>query len=1035
MKTNRIILIIFLCLLAAGCTSHKGLDSLRSNFQSPPNEARPGVNWCFMDGNLSKEGITGDLEGMKEAGIGNAMFMEINVGVPRGKVDFLSEEWQSLFVHMVNEARRLGIELTTLTGPGWTGSGGPWVKPEQSMRNLVASDTTVKGPEKFDAIPALPPPYNPPRDYWPLTPELRKQRDAYYKDVCVLAFPALDVQYKIPDIGEKALYYRAPYSSMPGVKPWLPSVDIYQQERPPTIDRDKIIDLTDKMDANGRLQWDVPEGKWTIMRFVMRNTGVISRPAPFPGLGFECDKLDTTHLNAHFENYFGALLRKTNKTGEVEKRGGWTMLQIDSWEMNAQNWSDNFRSEFTRRRGYDPLKYLPVYTGRIIYSYDVSERFLWDVRQTAMELLVENHARHLRTLGHRYGLSLSIQPYDMNPASDFDLASAADVPGCEFWANGHGYNTVFGCTESASVAHIYGRPVVAAEAFTAHTEEGRTLHPAAVKNQGDWAFAAGINRLVYTTHVHKPFLSERVRPGMTMGPYGAHWDRSQTWWKLSSAYHRYVTRCQYILRQGRAVADILYLNKEGAPHVFTPPASAFTSDPTPDDNNHWNYRKLALMPDRRGYNFDVCSPAALMELAEVNDGRIVFPSGASYRVLVLPNSQRMTPQLLQKIETLIKNGAVVIGNPPALSPSLENYPACDDELRACVERIWGAACILTEVGTEKETKYGKGMILCGGAYSTYAEGEIYPDYHAVAGLLDTLGEKEDFSSQSGKVRYTHRTLAPSETGTKAESETELPTNSEIYFVSNRTDRTLKDVCTFRAVGVPELWNPVDGSMQRIENFSAANGLVSVPIEFATHQSYFVVFDNRNGAKAEKVYRIAEPKELKRIDEPWEVRFDTLLGGPEKVRFDKLSDWSKNNDLRIRYYSGSAFYSTTFDLSEFDKNAPLLLDLGTVKNIARVKLNGKDLGIVWTAPWQVDISNAVKKKGNKLEIEVANLWPNRLIGDEHLPYDGIKDGKFPDWLLNNTPRTSGRITFTTVNYYKKDSPLLESGLIGTCTILN
>jgi hypothetical protein len=398
----------------------------------------------------------------------------------------------------------------------------------------------------------------------------------------------------------------------------------------------------------------------------------------------------------------------------------------------------------------------------------------------------------------------------------------------------------------------------------------------------------------------------------------------------------------------------------------------------------------------------------------------------------MPDAQTMTPQLLQKIETLIKNGAVVIGNPPVKSPSLTNYPACDTELRSCVERIWGNSNVEKEIGTEKETKYGKGMILCGGVYSKYAEGEIYPDYQAVADLLDRLGEQADFNSKSGKVRYTHRTLNVCASAT-ANANTEIPVNSEIYFISNRTDKVLKDICTFRAVGLPELWNPVDGSMQRIEKYSANKGIISMSIEFAPYQSYFVVFDNQNGDKATKAYSLAEQKELKRIDEPWEVRFDTLLGGPARARFDKLSDWSKNDDQRIRYYSGSAFYSTTFDLDNYNKEATLLLDLGKVKNIARVKLNGKDLGIVWTAPWQVDISKTVKKKGNKLEIEIANLWPNRLIGDEHLPYDGVENGKFPDWLLNGTPRTSGRVTFTTVRYYGKDSPLLESGLIGPVSI--
>jgi hypothetical protein len=1029
-KKTCLLLLISLCLSVAGCTSQeKGLDPIRSCFLSPPDDARPGVYWYFMDGNLSREGITADLEEMKAAGIGNVLFLEVNVGVPRGKVDFLSDEWQSLFVHAVDEARRLGMELTMGSGPGWAGSGGPWVKPEQSMRNIVASDTAVSGPAKFDAMLAMPQSYRPPYSYWPLTPELEKLRDAYYKDVCVLAFPT-SAGGRIADVGEKALYYRAPYTSLNGVKPRLTSAAKYGNPAGAAIDPKKIIDITSKINAEGHLKWDVPAGKWTVMRFVLRNNGVVSRPAPEPGLGFECDKFDTVHLNSYFNAYLGTLLRKTGKTGQVEKRGGWTMLHVDSWEMSSQNWSDNFRDEFIRRRGYDPLLYLPVYTGLIIDNAEVSERFLWDVRQTAMELTVENYATHLKTLGRRYGLTMSLQPYDMNPASDFDLGAAADMPGCEFWASGYGYNTVFSCTEAASVAHVYGLPVVEAEAFTAHGSEGWTLYPETVKNQGDWAFAAGINRFVYHTHAHKPFLSDKVRPGMTMGPYGVHWDRGQTWWKLSSAYHRYVTRCQYLLRQGCAVADILYLNPEGAPLVFTPPASAFVSDSASNVDNWTNFKKQSSIQDRRGYNFDVCSPAALVELAEVSDGRIVFPSGASYRVLVLPNSATMTPRLLRKIENLVKRGATVVGNPPSKSPSLAGYPDCDAELLKCAERLWGKSRTIPDAAVE--LKCGNGVLLWGGACSKYAAGEIYPDYGAVAGILDRLGERQDFVSHSGKIRYTHRTVTDNvSAGTKAVSE--CPANSEIYFVANRTAETFRDVCTFRATGTPELWNPIDGDMRRIENCSAADGTVSVTLEFAAYQSYFVVFDNAAGSKPAKTFRLSETEELKRIDETWEVRFDTALGGPSTARFDRLSDWSANEDERIRYYSGSAHYSTVFDLDGFDGNSTLILDLGMVRNIARVKLNGKDLGIVWTAPWQIDISGAVKKKGNRLEIEVANLWVNRFIGDERLPYDGVKDGKFPDWLLNGTPRTSGRITFATSRNYSADSPLIESGLIGPAII--
>ncbi|MDR0559459.1 MAG: glycosyl hydrolase [Prevotellaceae bacterium] len=1023
--------LLLLSLLAAGCmapdSAPDSVQALRKTFISPPDNARPGVYWYFMDGNLSKDGITADLESMKEAGIGNVLFLEVNVGVPRGKVDFLSEEWQTIFAHAVSEAKRLGIELTMGSGPGWAGSGGPWVKPEQSMRNIVASDTAVNGAAKFDAVltvPALPNQGG--MGYWGLTDKLSALREAYYRDVCVLAFPTpTDSESRIADIGEKALYWRKPYSSERGVKPYLPSNVLFDDIAGAAIDRSKIIDLTDKLDASGRLQWDVPEGQWTIMRFGMRNNGVVSRPAPDPGLGFECDKFDTTHLNAHFDAYLGTLFRKTAKTGEVEKRGGWTMLHIDSWEMSSQNWSDNFRSEFTKRRGYDPLKCLPVYSGRVVESVEVSERFLWDVRQTAMELVVENYAAQFRKLGERYGLTLSIQPYDMNPAADFNLGAAADVPSCEFWANGYGYNSTFGCTEAASIAHIYGRPVVEAESFTS-AGEGWRLYPENVKNQGDWAFCAGINKFVYHTFAHKPFLSERVRPGMTMGPYGVHWDRGQTWWSMSSAYHRYITRCSYLLRQGRTVADILYLNAEGAPHVFTPPQSAFTSDNSTVaslDYDWWNFRHLPLMPDRRGYNFDVCSPQALMEMAEVDSaGNIVFPSGATYRILVLPATPTMTPQLLHKIETLVKNGATIAGNPPSKSPSLTDYPDCDRNVKETAEQMWGN---MQPSAVEKIIRCGKGAILYGGKYSEHADGEIYPAYDPVADWLKGIGVEKDFETTDGNIRYTHRTMQ----------------SADVYFISNRTDKTVKDLCTFRSTGIPECWDAVTGktySLDGLYSTAATNGLTTLPVSLAPAQSLFIVFDKSRSAKPAKkdmATLVTDFADRLTLDGAWEVSFDKSLGGPENVRFDSLADWTQNADSGIKYYSGQATYSKTFDLPQYDGKGSWLLDVGTVRNIARVRLNGRDLGVIWTAPWRVDITGIAKTKDNRLEIDVVNLWANRLIGDEQLPYDGIKDGKFPDWLLNNTPRTSGRITFTTVRDYNKDSPLKPSGLLGPVKILS
>lgn len=454
---------------------------LKEQFLGPPEDARPGVYWYFMDGNLSKEGMTADLESMKQAGIGSVLFLEVNVGVPRGNVDFLSEEWKTLFAHAVHECERLGIEMTLGVGPGWTGSGGPWVKPSQSMQHLVSSSIGIDGGEKKQITLPVPLPKRPFFGEGGLTPELRKEWMDFYEDVAVLAFPSTDTS-TVADIDEKALYYRAPYTSQPGVKQYLPSLSDYPVL--PTravVAKNGIVDLTDRLGADGKLSWDAPKGKWTIMRFGRRNNGAVTRPAPLPGLGFECDKFDTTAFNDHLREFTGKLLHAIGPRN-TSSTGGLTMLHMDSWEMGAQNWTTGFRDEFKKRRGYDPLLFYPVYAGKIVESLEVSERFLWDLRQTSQELIVEYHAKHLKKYSHRNGFGLSIEPYDMNPAADMELGSVADVPMCEFWSPG-GYNSSFSCIQAASIAHVNGQSVVAAEAFTA--VDGWKQHPASMKAQSD----------------------------------------------------------------------------------------------------------------------------------------------------------------------------------------------------------------------------------------------------------------------------------------------------------------------------------------------------------------------------------------------------------------------------------------------------------------------------------------------------------------------------------------------------------------------
>ncbi|HNW56876.1 MAG TPA: glycosyl hydrolase, partial [Bacteroidales bacterium] len=760
------------------------------------------------------------------------------------------------------------------------------------------------------------------------------------------------------------------------------------------------------------LKWKVPDGKWTIMRFGKRNNGAVTRPAPEPGLGFEVDKFDTTSFDYHYNTYVGKLVNKVQPK-KMKNGGGWTMIHIDSWEMGAQNWSPNFREEFKHRRGYDPLLYLPVYKGLIVNSTELSERFLWDVRQTSNELIIENHAGRFKELGRKSGFRLSIEPYDMNPAADFDLGSVADVPMCEFWSEGFGFNSSFSCFESTSIAHVTGAPVVAAESFTADGNEAWKKYPGDMKNQGDWAFCVGINRFFYHTFAHKPF-PEKYRPGMTMGPYGVHWDRGQTWWPMAGGYHKYVTRCQYLLSQGKAVADILYLTPEGAPQVFLPPKSALEGSD--------------VMPDKRGYSFDGCSPLYLIKNASVENGLIVFPGGGSYKILVLPDIQTMTPELVSRIGSLAKAGATIVGNPPVKSPSLVNYPECDRQVTALTESIWGQGLMPGELS---EHGCGSGKIWWGEPLeiqqkrktATSDSLNLYPDYKITETILSNAGIKADFHS-SGNIRYTHRSLD----------------DRDIYFISNRTENAVSDTCRFRNGTMnAEIWNPVTGEIYQVGCFSDAYGTISMPVRLDSFESLFVVFYHKQKTGNSNVTiteNFPEKQYLFTLKGPWDVTFDTIWGGPAHVVFDTLTDWSKMSEDGIKYYSGIAVYKKSFDMPEHPETSEgsrYFLDLGTLKNMGRIKLNGKDLGILWTSPWQVEITDFLKEKDNHLEIEVANLWINRLIGDESQPWDGVINNRWPEWLLNGTPRPGKRYTFTTHHFYKKDDPLSESGLIGPVTI--
>ncbi|MCE1197339.1 MAG: hypothetical protein LWW85_00090 [Marinilabiliales bacterium] len=982
-----------------GNGKNRSIDALKKAFLTPPDSVKPGVYWYFMDGNLSATGITRDLESMKQAGIGSVIFLEVNVGIPRGPVTFLSPQWQQLFHHAIQEARRLGIALTLGSGPGWAGSGGPWVDAAHSMQHLVAADTVVTGPTIIRAKLPLPAPKKPYFGYGTLTDSLRKLWDQYYQDIALLAFPSPESKVHLPGTDEKALYYRAPYSSVKGVRPFLPTpVNYPVVPSGAVIHPDSIRNLTAQLSADGMLEWRVPIGKWTLRRLGLRNNGAVTRPAPQPGLGFECDKMDTTAFNLHFEAFMGKLLAVTGGNDKTST-GGWKMIHIDSWEMGAQNWAPGFREEFAKRRGYDPLPYLLTYQGTLVGSAEISERFLWDVRQTAQELVIQNHARHFRELGRRHGFRLSIEPYDMNPTADLELGAVADVPMCEFWSRNYGYNTSFSAIEATSVAHLEGKPVVQAEAFTAEKSEGWKLYPGAIKDQGDWAFAAGINKFYYHTFAHQP-LDEKLKPGMTMGPYGVHWDRNQTWWEYAYAYHRYIARCSYLLQQGKTVADLLYLTPEGAPHVFRPPLSATVGNDT--------------LPDRRGFNFDGCPPGVLMAEATVVDHKVCFPNGGSYRLLVLPLIETMTPALLNKIKALVEAGAYVAGIAPRKSPGLSGYPRCDKEVADMAADLWKNHRIT-------DPDRGEGGIFALDQSMLTDSMRPYPSYETTAQLLHALNVTEDFATD-GPVRYTHRTMK----------------EVDLYFLSNRSNEKIHPQCSFRCKpGTVELWNPLTGEIRPLGDSRRKGDLVKLPLEMEPPESYFVVFRSAKGEKASATGpNFVESKVIRQLTGSWRVEFDPKWGGPATIRFDSLTDWAQNQAAGIRYYSGKARYKKTFVIraEEIKSGRKLFIDPGEVAVMAHVKVNGQDAGVIWTQPGRLEITPFVQSGSNELEITVVNCWPNRLIGDEFLPDDGIRDHKWPDWMEAKQERSSGRLTYATWKFYKKESPLLKSGLLGPVTIV-
>lgn len=931
------------------------IDTLLKLFHSPPDNAKPRVYWFWEFNRVTKEGIKRDLEQFKAKGISGVNL--ICTGGYAGKeplpgVPFLGEEWRELFRYAVSTANRLNIEIGFNLAGGWTMMG-PSVTRDNAMKKVVSAELRVSGSVQFSGT--LPQP---------------ETVDSYYHDIMVQAF-------QLPDSAK-------------------------------AIDPKTIIDLTDKLDANNHLEWDVPAGKWVILRTGYTLTGAAwSKWHAYPegdtfkgGEGYEIDYLSRAALDDYFAHLGKTVIDEAKKAG-----GHLDYLWSDSWECGKLTWTQDFINQFTRFRGYDLKTYIPVLAGYMVVNADVSARFRDDFDRTIQDCIAENFYGHFEALCHEHGLKVGNEaggPNDIPPQDVLKNFKHCDILSGEFWVNGNrnapgGYNKSrmerLNLKQTATAAHVYGKRQAEAEAFTNQEKDGThwSLGPSDLKPYANDAFCEGINRFMLHQATCQP--PSDGKPGYEFCA-GQHFTPNITWWEQSTAFFTYLSRCQYMLQQGKFVGDVCFYLGERPP-LLAPP----------------KYNIPSLGP---GYDCDYSNPDVLLTRMAVKNGRIVLPDGMSYRLLVLQNCTSPSPEIakevssyqnlsvspvpsntmslpeIEKLRDLIKNGATVVGSPPDEAAELKNYAANDVQVRKIVAEIWG------DLDGKAHTvrRFGKGRIIWGKTPREVllADG-VAPDF--------TFNGQDESPDQ---FDYIHRTNGA----------------TEIYFIINRTNQHETRDFTFRVAGKqPEIWDAVTGKVVLAKSYRQAKGCTTLPLELDAFGSYFVVFRKpvAVNAKGLATHNFPELTELFKLKGPWNTAFDPKWGGPAKAAFPELISWTRRPEEGIKYYSGTATYTKTFDLNKH-KPGRLFLDLGDVKDVAEVRLNGKKLGILWCAPWRVEITKAVKQKGNVLQVDVINLWANRVVHDLSLPKE------------KRITKTHDAFRFDMLNV---NTPLLESGLLGPVKI--
>lgn len=926
---------IFLLLVVKAQTPSKSIDN---DFFTGTGPA-PYILWQWMNGCVTRDGITYDLESFRKVGIRNVQQFLIGgteANITDTSVTILGNKWNTLMHFSLEECKRLEMDFGTHNCPGWSASGAPGLDVSESMQKLIWAKTTVSGKTSKQSIinaAKVDPKWN------------------YYRDICIIAIP----------------------------------------KNCRIVSKDSILVLFNGLDNNNKLKENLPLGEWEVLRFGHTTTGHINGTAPVSGQGLEVDKLSRKSVKKFWELYPQKLIDLAGEhAGKAFKR-----FELDSYEAGNQDWTTEMAKEFKSRRNYELYPWLVAIAGYTIDSEEVTKRFKNDWQGTISEVIADNYFKYLEELIHQTpGLEFVLEPYGTGSKNFDDTAirGIGDILMAEFWMKPTqwGWETLL---PVSSNAHVNGRKIVSAESFTGQPQYAFQTDLANLKATGDKAFCEGINLFALHAAAHQPW--PHVKPGMTMGWWGTQFGPSQTWWEHGAAeWVQYIKRCQLLLQKGLFVGDLCYLQLY--------------------------QQKKTTIPD--GYKADICNEDELINRFAVKENKLVLPDGMSYRLLILPNNPKISSALAQKIEALVNEGAIVVGNGFAGSQGLSNYQNTNSEVLAIGERLFGNY----EIKSVKQI--GKGKVYC-----NYKPEEVLSE-EKIEKDVEVLNNEKD-------IAWIHRN----------------DSNRHYFFISNQSNETKLFSLKFRVTGMqPEVWNATTGQINKAEHWEIIGNQTIVKLKLNEFGSCFVVFRHKTLKQKSDVNPKSKPPKTDSIslNNNWEVQFPEKLGAPAMAQFDTLVPWTDCDEFGIKHFSGTAKYLKTFALKKnhLKSNKRIVLELGTVKNVAEITVNNRKVSVLWHPPFVIDITDYCTKAVNKLEIEVTNLWPNRIIGDKWEPDDcvwgEIREFKYvnpipkigrnlqivPDWVVNNTERPNkNRISFCTMDFFEKETALLTSGLIGPAQI--